>query len=330
MKQVITLLFLALLLVSCGTRKGYFSIEGQFMNLNQGEFYVYSNDGIINGVDTIHVKGGLFALEIPCAKEGTLMIVFPNFTEQPIFAESGESVKIKGDASHLKEMEVSGTEANELMTKFRLATSTSSPPETKKTAEHFIRDNASSPVALYLLRKYFVTQESASSLKKAKELIGEILKEQPKNGNAVKMEKQIKMLLTSNIGSKLPSFTATDIKGNTVSQSLLKGKKAIIYTWANWNYDSENVAQRINEMVRESAGNVAALGISLSSSKEECLADMERFEMSVPTVCDENMFDGALVNQLGLRIVPGNIILDAGGKVIARNVSISELKNYLE
>ena len=37
-----------------------------------------------------------------CQKEMTLMIVFPNFTEQPVFAAPGKSVDIKGDASHLK------------------------------------------------------------------------------------------------------------------------------------------------------------------------------------------------------------------------------------
>ena len=34
------------------------------------------------------------------------MLVFPNFSEQPIFAQSGKTVNVKGDATHLKEMSV--------------------------------------------------------------------------------------------------------------------------------------------------------------------------------------------------------------------------------
>lgn len=59
------------------------------------------------------------------------MIVFPNFSEQPIFAESGKSVDIKADASHLKEMEVKGTKTNELMTKFRQSILNDTPPQEK-------------------------------------------------------------------------------------------------------------------------------------------------------------------------------------------------------
>ena len=86
---------------ACGTKSDHFRLEGHFLHLNQGEFYVYSTDGIMNGIDTIKVNGGRFTYEIPCESEGTLMLVFPNFSEQPIFAEPGKSVDISADASHL-------------------------------------------------------------------------------------------------------------------------------------------------------------------------------------------------------------------------------------
>ena len=82
MKRLIYLLTLTLVLVACGTRSGYFKIEGHLLNLNQGEFYVYSTDGLINGIDTIKVEGGHFSYETPCQRQGILMLVFPNFSEQ--------------------------------------------------------------------------------------------------------------------------------------------------------------------------------------------------------------------------------------------------------
>ena len=98
----------ALILTACGTDSHHFKIEGRLLQLNQGEFYVYSPTGDIDGVDTLEVEAGRFALEIPCEKPTALMIVFPNFTEQPIFAEPGKTVDIKGDASHLSEMTIKG------------------------------------------------------------------------------------------------------------------------------------------------------------------------------------------------------------------------------
>ena len=173
MKRLIYIFTLTLVLVACGSRSGYFSLEGRLLNLNQGEFYVYSPDGVFDGVDTIKVEGGRFAFETPCKESGTIMIVFPNFSEQPVFAEPGKSVSIKGDASHLKEIEIDGTAENKLMNGFRQQISKASPPEVLKYAEQFVRHNPRSAVSVYILRKYFINTNLAyesKDLDKAEQL----------------------------------------------------------------------------------------------------------------------------------------------------------------
>lgn len=329
MKHVTLFITLALVLVSCGTRKGYFSIEGRFLNLNQGEFYVYSTDGTINGIDTIKVNAGRFALEIPCRKEGTLMLVFPNFSEQPIFAEPGKGVDIKADASHLKQMEVTGTDDNELMTDFRKGTALSSPPEQKQRAEHFIKDNASSPVAVYLLRKYFMSSNNTEDLKKARLLISLLAKEQQHNGGVIRMQNELKIMTSTPVGSKIRPFSTFDVNGKLVTNALFSGKTSIIFTWSSWSYDSENMARRINNLMQQSGGKVAALAISLDGSKKECKTTIERDALDFPTVCDEKLFDGQLIKTFGLHAVPDNIIISPDGKVIAKGVAIDDLERYL-
>ena len=96
---------LLLLLASCGTDSHHFSLEGRFLKMNQGQFYVYSPDGAISGIDTIKVQGGRFAYEIPCEEEGTIVIVLPNYSEIPVFVKPGENVDLKADASHIKDIE---------------------------------------------------------------------------------------------------------------------------------------------------------------------------------------------------------------------------------
>lgn len=140
----ILLLFATMMLASCGAGSGRFKFEGKFLNMNQGEFYVYSPEGGIRGMDTIKVEGGRFTYECDCKEPFTLIVVFPNFSEQPIFAESGASVDIKADASHLKELSVKGTKANELMNSFRENILSVSPPEEKAKAEQFVKDHPES------------------------------------------------------------------------------------------------------------------------------------------------------------------------------------------
>lgn len=324
------MLAVALALVSCGTRKGYFSIEGRFLNLNQGEIYVYSPDGVIEGIDTIKVNGGRFALEIPCKRDGLLMLVFPNFSQQPVFAESGEGVDIKADASHLKQMEVTGTDDNKLMTDFRKGIASASPPEATKLAEHFVRDNAESPVALYLIKRYFVVEGNAAALKKARELLAIVKGEQPKNGNVARMEKSLKTMLAANVGDRLPSFSAVDINGKQVSDAMLRGKKSIVFTWATWSYDSQSMMRRIKDIMASKSGSVAAIGINLDASSKTCRETVERETFPFPNICDEALFDSKLLTLFGLHSVPGNIIIGADGKVAARNVATDNLERYLE
>ena len=93
---------LLLFLTSCGVDSDRFRLEGRLRNMNQGEFWVYSMDGDMDGIDTIPVREGRFSYEMPLRSPSTLIVIFPNYSEQPVFAEPGEVVKIKGDASHLR------------------------------------------------------------------------------------------------------------------------------------------------------------------------------------------------------------------------------------
>ena len=119
MKHLYILILAVLTLASCGTDSRHFKLEGRLLNLNQGEFYVYCPDGAMRGLDTIKVQAGRFSYITECDAPKTLVIVFPNYTEQPVFAQPGKSVDIEGEASHLKEMKVTGTKDNELMNGFR-------------------------------------------------------------------------------------------------------------------------------------------------------------------------------------------------------------------
>lgn len=114
------ILSMLILLSSCGGRSGHFRIEGRFRSFNQGEFYIYNSTSAAVDIDTIKVSDGRFAYEIPLEEKATFLIVFPNYSEQVVFGEPGATVKIKGDASHLKEMEITGTGDNKQMTNFRL------------------------------------------------------------------------------------------------------------------------------------------------------------------------------------------------------------------
>ena len=306
-----------LLLSSCGSKSGYFKLEGRFLHMNQGDFYVYSTDGVIQGIDTIHVVGGRFAYETPCRQPGTLMIVFPNFSEQPIFAEPGASVNIKADASHMKEMTVEGTDANEDMNSFRKMIANSSPPEVIKNAEMFIRDNTESPICEYLLRNYFISCDKPN-IAKAIELLA-LLPNDVINKN---LRAELYAMNAAGAGKKLPKFSVKDIKGNTFSNtSIPKDKKTVIYVWSSWNYQSQDLQRQLGRK----KSKVNLVGICIDGSRIEAERILKRDSVTWTTVCDEQMFSSPIIRSLGLYSISGNIVVGNNGRIIGRNMKVKDL-----
>lgn len=328
MRHIAYFVTLTLVLVSCGTRSGRFSIEGRLLNLNQGEFYVYSPDGVFAGVDTIKVEGGRFAYETPCKDDGTIVVVFPNYSELPVFASSGESVTIKGDASHLKEVEVEGTDENELMGSFRKQILNTSPLEERQLAERFIENNPESPVSVYILRKYFVA-DGVTDYAKSSHLATVLNKAQPKNGEVSLIVRYLNVLKGGTTGARIPSFSMLDIKGRRVTDASLRGRVAVVYTFADWDGNSRSLCNRLNMLKKEYGDRLSLLGISLDASRRACRNFSMTDSVSSVYVCDQMMFDSPLLRKFALSSVPDNIVFDARGKVVCRSLAADELESRI-
>lgn len=322
-------IFFILILTSCGSRDGYFKLEGHFLKMNQGEFYLYSPDGIITGIDTLKLNGGRFSHEIPCATSGLLMLVFPNFSEQPIFAEEGQSVSLDGDASHLKELKVKGTKANELMTKFRMQISKISPLEEQKHAASFIKENPASPVSIYLLRRYFILTDK-SDFKQADELLTLIKSKQKSSTALTRIETDLAKSKATAKDQKVPQFSGFDINGRPVTNANLGGSLSVIYTWASWSYESLEQQRQLRRIARQHGSALNLIGISADASKQECIRAMKRDSVTTPVVCDGQMFESPLMTQLGFTQVPDNIIVSKEGRILEHGLNVNQLKDRLE
>lgn len=327
-KHITYLILLTLVLVSCGVDGKHFKLEGRFLHLNQGEFYVYSTDGVLDGIDTIKIEGGRFAYEIPCDEEGTLVMVFPNFSKQPIFTQPGKTVEIKADASHLKELEAEGTDNNKLMTAFRKQVSNMSPQQAVDAAEEFVKHNPKSDVSAWLIRKYFILAPKPDYAK-AKQLLDLMIAEQPKNGKLVNLQQQL-IGLAATAGKSLPIFTATDINGNKVTQAnLMQSPNAVVFLWASWNYESTDMQRQLKRLKAAKGNGLSVIGVCIDPSKSEMQQSLRRDSISWPTINDGMMFDTKIAKQLGLSQVPANILLK-NGKIVGRNLRMNELKEKIE
>lgn len=263
---VVFTLVAALVCTSCGTDSRHFRIDGRLLHLNQGEFYVYSPDGTINGLDTIKVQAGRFSYEVACDRPMTLMIVFPNFTEQPVFAQPGKSVDLKGDASHLKEMTVKGTKDNELMNKFREMIRNAAPPEMKKYAQLFVQDHPESRVGAYLVDRYFI-HDANPDTKTAVRLVDLMIEKQPENGYLKRQKRQLTASFVATKGADIPNVLGTTVDGKTIGRvQLTKAPVTVVCALATWKYESMSQYRRLAAYAASQQGRVAVVGVSIDAS----------------------------------------------------------------
>lgn len=329
MKKFIGYILLTLVLVSCETDSDFFRIEGRFKNFNQGEFFVYSMDGGIYDLDTIKVMDGRFSYETPLNRKATFMLVFPNYSQQPVFGEPGATAKISADASHLKGLKVTGTDENELLTTFRMDVIDMTPPEVLKEVEEFVTDNPKTMSALYLINRYFV-QAQETDYQLAFKLTDIMLKTDSTNVQAQVLHNKLKSLKNTELNQTLPNFSVKDIDDKVVTQNDLKGKLNIISLWASWNYESLNHQKRLRKLQKEYGDDIKLLSICIDARMAECREHSRRDSFLWHNVCDGKMWDTPLVQQLGLSTLPASIVFDKEGKIIGRNLSIKDLEDKVK
>lgn len=325
--RCVNALLLCLALASCGPADDRFRIEGRFRNMNQAEFYLCDME--MGRRDTIHVRDGRFEYERELHDTVQLTLIFPNYSDMPIFAEPGRQLTVKGDASHLKETSIKGSKANEEMTELRLAMADRLPADQLKMATDYVSDHPTSPIALYLVRHFFV-ESSEPDYQEAYKLATLLAQQQSGNRGVLRLKKQLEPLKNHISKGVLPLFSTRDTKGRAVSNALLKGKVGVVAVWATWSYESQNVMRTLHKLQREYKDKLAVVSISLDAGKDEGKRILERDSIDWPNVCDGKMWQSPILGQLGFATVGANVVTDRTGNIVARNLTNREMKDKLK
>ena len=329
LRTIALLITTCLVLSSCGPEGNKFRLAGRLRNINQGEFLVYSPDGGMVGVDTIKVRDGRFSYEREVRKLVTLMIVFPNYSEQVVFAAPGEEVEIKGDATHLREITIKGTDENEELTKLRARVNKLTPPEIPGAIEEFIKESPTSIVSHYLLDKYYVSGKTPD-YPKAQQLAALMLKADPDDGKLRNLKKKLDGLANSRMSATLPSFSATTMNGVKVNSTQMKGKVGVISTWASWNYPSMEIQRRLRKLQRKHSGSLSLVSICLDGARREVDQRVKRDTIDWAVIWDGKLFQTPLVQQLGLYVVPAMVVVNKQGKIVARDLEPNQVEPEIE
>ena len=320
------LFFLLLsLLAACSVPEDRVFIKGEIEGIRQAEFYVYNEEGIKEGVDTIHIYGGEFEYECKLDSPVILTLLYPNFSRTYLVAEPGTQLKMKGQASKLSAVDISGSKENELLTKFRQQNSGKSDKDLQMAAAQFVRDHSQSLAALAVFKRYCVQREKYDG-ETVLPLLDELQKSQPYNPVVKMAEEQFRSQLNTSVGSKLPDFEAVTLKGDTITNKDFAHKKLLIVFWSPWCTNSYAVTEAISRIENKNPGLLQVLVVSVDYNKAPTEVRMKQSNVLSPAVCEGRAFDSPIAKTFGVRYVPGNLFVDEEGIIVKRDIPYAQFE----
>lgn len=327
-----TVLFMGMALVqmlmaSCDSKDARFSLEGRFRGMNQAQLVIFDPCGVLK--DTILVRDGRLEYQKEMADTALLMLLFPNYSQMPVFAAPGVSLKIKGNASHLRETTIRGDKVNDEMTEYRLMVADMTPPDQAKTARNYVEDHPESPIAYYLVNRYFV-QTAEPDYASAVVLLDKILEKQPLNISAAELKELLGAVAQRKEKGQLPAFKAVSTSGDTVTRKSLDGDCNVIQVWTSWNYDGQNLLRMLRRKELTHGKRLKVVSICLDAGAKEGALTLKRDSIRWPNVCDGEMFRSPLLTLLGLTTADDNIVIDSKGNIAGRSMKHDELSKKID
>lgn len=316
-----------LLLASCGPDGDHSRVKGSLSGISEASIIAFVDDSIVGGsglADTIKVKRGSFKYDREVDRPTILTLVYPNFSTTSLVLKPGKTVKLKGDANRLSEIEVDGNEDNNLLTEFRKHTLGKRDAEVQREAATFIRTHAKTMAAVVLFRDIFANAEVVES-NPTESLLAELQKAQPKSSSVQYLATRLKPLLATAPGKKLPAFSTTDTDGKSITSSAYDGKNVLIVFCAQWDPSFYNIKRHARELDDNVAsGKLSFLFVSLDTNKQQLVSSNSYEPLPGRIAYDGKGFDSPLVRKLGMRYISGSLLVGSDGKIKARDIPCAD------
>ncbi len=196
--------------------------------------------------------------------------------------------------------------------------------ELKQFAEKY----PSAPDAAEAMLQMAIADEFSGREKEALERYAAIVQGFPEAAAAKKSRGAVRRL--ESVGRPL-TLAGTALDGKPVSLESFRGVPVLVHYWATWCEPCKVDMAQIRELyAKYGPKKFAVVGIALDSDKAALAKFLQAKPLPWPQLHEAGGLDGRLAEELGVLTLPTMLLLDAEGKVVDRNLVITDLEKKLD
>lgn len=366
-KSILSLLLFSLVLFSCQKDDNKLVIEGELSNLTTPYFLASSRVSDTIRVDTVYVdEKGKFSYIQHVDTSTIFTFYFNDFNSSTIvFSDKGvNKIKLKGDAKLSDLIEIKGGRINEDLSLFKkenetllkqrtllmkkmefetdslLNSASFSILEKEETAtlnsinhqlaqnvEDFIASKPDRIASVVLINEFFKNNENPETLNR---VLGYL------EGDALlfpltyKLKNYNEKLMLSSEGATMPHFKLKVDDDEYIESSDFEDKFLLIsFLSSSGDASRENV-----QILRDTYSSLDTIDINFLSIyiDSDSLPIKNILLDSIPwkVIVEEKSWGSDIVDAFNINYLPYNILIDSEGKIITRDIPVSDVKNLID
>lgn len=339
--------------------EGPFQVSGKLDGLGNEKVYISSNENGGVTADSVLAKDGTFEFKGTTPGARVYNLRFGKSKRLSLPLDKGDKTVITGSLDKLNDVNITGAKLvpvwREWFTGWQTITAragvlykkldsvtklgaagdrTYVDEEFKKlnqrlvdSVESMVRRYPASPITAYIIIDRFVNYPNPE---KAKSTYAALAPAAKNSTYGKVLAESLRIASKTGLGVK-PAFTLPDKDGKPLSLASLKGKVVLVDFWASWcgpcRKENPNLVKAYSKYHNQ---GFEIIGISLDDKKANWLKAIDADGLTWLHASDLKGWKSDLALEYGIKSIPMNFLVDASGKIIAKDLRGDALERKLE